>query len=182
MYGIASTTCLATFASFGWGVLYFFEKPAGVSVRAVMVAVFGLFFGLWDAHAVWVAGSAPWLVVAGVAVNLMSAAIFWSAVRACGPRHLSAIFETDAPTFLVQRGPYQVVRHPFYASYTLFWIAGWIASGSYVALLGVAIMVGYYLQGMREEELKFARSPLAAEYAAYRRRVGALVPNWRRRH
>ena len=96
---------------------------------------------------------------------------------ACG----KAIFEADLPVRLVQSGPYAYVRHPFYSAYTIFWLGGWVASGSMVALLSVPVMLGIYVQGAREEERKFSRSSFAGEYADYRRRVGAWLPHVPRR-
>jgi protein-S-isoprenylcysteine O-methyltransferase Ste14 len=173
---VAALTCVSAFSSFGWGILYFFEKPSGLTWRAASVAVLGLFFGGWHLHAIATSTMSWWQVAMGMAAQLASAAIFWSAVRACRRHRLTAIFETDVPVRLVQDGPYRHVRHPFYASYTIFWLGGWVASGSDVALLSLAVMGAIYATGAREEERKFMRSPLAERYAAYQQRVGRWLP------
>jgi len=176
----AAIVCLSAFASFGWGVLSFFKKPAGPSRRAMMTAALGVFFGVWQIYEMATATSEAWRVVIGIAAHAASAWLFWSAVKAC-QSGLTAIFEADLPIRLVDGGPYAYVRHPFYCSYAIFWLAGWITSGSVVGLLSVLVMAGIYVEGAIEEERKFARSALATRYADYRQRVGACLPRLRRR-
>jgi protein-S-isoprenylcysteine O-methyltransferase Ste14 len=181
MYLAATLTCVAAFSSFGWGVLRFFVKPAGPTARAVVTAALGLFFGAWHMFAIATAATDGWRIALGIAAHAVSGLLFWGAVRACRSRPLTAIFEADLPVRLVESGPYAYVRHPFYTAYTIFWLGGWVASGSIVTLVSVPVMVGIYVYGAREEERKFSRSPVAAEYADYRRRVGAWLPRPGRR-
>lgn len=175
MFLVAAFTCAAVFAGFGWGVLRFFRTAAGPSPRARLVAVLGAGFAAWHVWAIAASTGPAALAAAGAVLHLVAAALFWRAVGAARTRPLTAIFEADLPEVLVERGPFRYLRHPFYASYTLFWIAGALASASIVAAASVVVMLGLYVQGAREEEAKFARSPLAADYASYRRRVGALL-------
>jgi protein-S-isoprenylcysteine O-methyltransferase Ste14 len=172
----ATFTCIVAFSSFAWGVLRFFVKAAGPTWRAVITAALGLFFGVWHMFAIAASTADLWRVVLGMAAHLLSSALFWSTVRACRSRPLSAIFEADLPVHLVHAGPYAYVRHPFYSAYTMFWFGGCVATDSLVALLSVPVMIGIYVHGAREEERKFLRSSLAREYVDYRRRVGAWVP------
>ena len=177
MMNVAVTlTCIAAFSSFSWGVLRFFLKPAGPSWRAIVTAALGLFFGGWHMVAIATSTVEPWRMAIGMVAHIVAGAVFWAAVRACEAQPLTAIFEADLPRRLVHTGPYAHVRHPFYSAYTIFWLGGWIASGSLVALISVVVMLVIYVQGAREEERKFARSTLAEEYAAYRERVGAWLP------
>ena len=173
---VAALTCVSAFSSFGWGILYFFAKPSGVTWQAAAVAVLGLFFGGWHIQAITISTMAPWRIAVGIIAHLVSATIFWSAVHACRAHRLTAIFEGDLPVRLVQNGPYRRVRHPIYAAYTVFWLGGWVASGSLVTLLSVVVMGAIYAAGAREEERKFMRSALAEEYSAYRQRVGRWLP------
>ena len=76
-------------------------------------------------------------------------------------------------TLLVD-GPYAYVRHPFYASYLLYWVAGAFISNWLWA--SVFVMGCLYFTAIRQEENRFGFSPLAASYEAYRRQTGALIP------
>ena len=173
---IATITCLFTFAGVSWGVLRFFTKPSGLSRRAAIVGALGAFFGVWTSAVTWTSTAAAPQLLAAVIAHLASALLFWSAVRACETVRLTAIFEADRPVRLVQEGPYRYVRHPFYVSYTIFWLSGWIASASWISLAGVVVMTWIYRRAAREEERKFAASSLAGDYAEYRRRVGGMLP------
>jgi protein-S-isoprenylcysteine O-methyltransferase Ste14 len=172
MYLLATSTCLAALASFAWGMFCFFSKPSALTWRAGAVAVLGTFFGSWHVHAIAAATVFPWFTATGVVAHLVSIGIFWSAMRACRSHRPTAIFEADMPVCLLETGPYRYVRHPFYSAYTIFWLGGWVASGSGVALLSLVVMAAIYGLGARQEEHKFMRSPLAPRYAMYRRRVG----------
>jgi len=170
---------VSAFSSFGWGVLRFFRRSAGLTVHTAVVAALGLVFGAWHVAAIATSGVGPLPSGVGSLLLGLSTATFWSAVGACESRRLTAIFENDVPLHLVQRGPYRYIRHPFYASYTMFWLAGWIASGSTLALISAGIMLGIYQDAIRQEERKFASSTLAVQYAEYRRRVGMMIPRLR---
>jgi len=76
----------------------------------------------------------------------------------------------------VSWGPYRYVRHPFYASYCLTWVAGAAACGSAVVVSTFVLMLAMYVRAARFEERKFLRSPQAADYANYQRSTGMLVP------
>lgn len=176
MHLTAVLSCLAAFASFSWGVTRFFRKPSGPTAGALAVAILGLGFTVWNVAALARSTAGPALSGMAIAGFLLSTVLFWSAIRACRSTRLTAIFETDVPVQLVRRGPYRWMRHPFYTSYTLFWFACWAGSGSIVSLLAALVMLAFYVQGAREEERKFAASPLAAEYEVYRRRTGLFAP------
>jgi protein-S-isoprenylcysteine O-methyltransferase Ste14 len=176
MSAIALLVWGCAFSSFGWGVLHFFRKPSGPTGRTVSVAALGCIFGVWHLAALATSTVGRLPLCTGIALLAASMTIFWWAVRACESRRLTAIFESDVPVHLVRRGPYQYVRHPFYASYTMFWLAGWIASDSFLALVSALIMFGIYLDAIRKEERKFSSSPLAADYAEYRRHAGLMLP------
>ena len=169
---------VSAFSSFGWGVLRFFRKTSGRAWHTVLVAVLGVIFGGWHFLAIATSRVGPLPSLVGILLLAISTSLFWCAVHACESRRLTAIFESDVPLHLERHGPYRYIRHPFYASYTLFWFAGWIASASTLALISAGIMLGIYLNAGRKEERKFASSMLAGEYAEYRRRAGLMIPKW----
>lgn len=176
MNAIALLVWVSAFSSFGWGMLRFFRKPSGLTWRTAFVAVLGLIFGVWHFFAIATSTLDPLRLCIGIVLLSIATTLFWCTVRACGSRRLTAIFENDVPFQLVRRGPYRYIRHPFYASYTMFWLAGWIASDSILALISAGIMLGFYLDAGRKEERKFSSSMLATEYDEYRRHAGLMIP------
>lgn len=76
---------------------------------------------------------------------------------------------------LVQHGAYGLVRHPLYASLTWMFLGAGLVYRS-AALLGATLLVflpAMVLRARQEERLLEQRF---GEYAAYRRRVGMLLP------
>jgi protein-S-isoprenylcysteine O-methyltransferase Ste14 len=97
-------------------------------------------------------------------------------VRACARQPLTAIFEPDVPAQMVVAAPYNLVRHPFYLAYSLFWVAGWVGTATWTSAAVAALMIRTYVIAARNEEAKFAASPLAAAYRRYQRETGFFLP------
>lgn len=108
-------------------------------------------------------------LLAGLAVIVVSGAWLQRS------RALSALPRPLDRSELVQTGPYRFVRHPIYG--------GLILAASGVALIRVSLLIAALTVGLavvldlkrrREEAWLLERYP---EYAAYRTRTKALVPN-----
>lgn len=107
---------------------------------------------------------------------LSSQAVFWLSVRAFGSSRPSIAFSSDTPQRLVTNGPYRYIRHPFYTSYSLFWLAGALAAPNWVTLISVPVMTTLYYLAARGEEESLSTSELGAVYSDYRDRTGMFVP------
>jgi protein-S-isoprenylcysteine O-methyltransferase Ste14 len=94
-------------------------------------------------------------------------------------RKLGLAFAGAVPTHLQTRGPYALVRHPFYTSYLLGFAGGAVAAGTPWLAPALAAGALTYWRAAREEELAFAGTPLAGAYRAYAARVGMFVPGLR---
>ena len=76
---------------------------------------------------------------------------------------------------LITTGPYAFVRHPIYTGLLLAFLGSAIARGQWRGLLAVAlIFVGLWRKLTLEE--KWMREHFGDSYAAYSRRVRALIP------
>lgn len=169
-------TAIAMVASMVWGVLRFFGPPSRRGARLTLVALAAVGGFLNQMVAVLTANDETGYPYLAIAMYVAALTLFWSAVGACGRHTLTAIFSTDVPSRHVTGGPYRVVRHPFYASYVLFWLAGWIGTGEW-STLGVALsMTAIYVRAAVLEEKKFAASPFAASYARHTASSGFLWP------
>ncbi len=118
-----------------------------------------------------VASLAIGLVCIGFAVWL-----FYRAIAASREGRLKLVFDVENPVSLVTWGPYRYVRHPFYTSYLIFWTGLAVASWSLWSIPILVVMLALYIVAARGEEQKFARSEMAADYAAYRARTGMFIP------
>ncbi len=171
---LASMT--GAFASIVWGALRFFAPPSRGDMRARLVALAAIAGFLNQAVAVCRSTAGPTRTTIAIAAYVMSTALFWGAVRACTHDSLTAIFSEDVPQFMVDRGPYRFIRHPFYASYSVFWLAGWVGTDRWSTGLVAAAMTAIYLRAASLEERKFAESPFALPYARYTAITGFFVP------
>jgi protein-S-isoprenylcysteine O-methyltransferase Ste14 len=127
---------------------------------------------------VWTGAQPPLAQVAGLVLEGLSLWLFWGAVGASRAARLRFIFDADGPETLVRTGPYARVRHPFYASYLIYW-AGWaLACWSVWGLVPLVVVIVLYARAALFEERLFAGTAMAAAYAEYRRRAGLFWPRF----
>jgi protein-S-isoprenylcysteine O-methyltransferase Ste14 len=84
--------------------------------------------------------------------------------------------DDDAPQHLVTWGPYRFVRHPFYASFLLAFLAAFVYFPHWGTFVSLAYgLVALNLTGAREER-RLSASEFGAEYRRYLARTGRFVP------
>lgn len=112
----------------------------------------------------------------GAAILAGSLTVFWWAIRETRNAKLRAVFTTKDPHTLVQTGPYAYVRHPFYASYVLFWLG--LALGSWSIIGGVFFILLFviYWRAAADEEKKFLKTDMADAYRAFAEKRARLIP------
>lgn len=166
-----------TIVAFGLAIARHFTRPAGVPPRMRALGAAGAAGGAID---LWVLArdpaASPAALLAALACAAASLWLFIAAVDATRARRLSVAFSADAPTHLETRGPYAYVRHPFYASYQLLWLAAAAGAAPPLPWVVALVMLAFYVTAARLEERKFAASTLAPAYADYRRRAGLFWP------
>jgi protein-S-isoprenylcysteine O-methyltransferase Ste14 len=108
------------------------------------------------------------IAIAGIAVAV------W-ALRTLG-RHFDVELEVHAGHELVRSGPFGIVRHPVYTGLALHFLGACLATGNVLLILGTLFgsFPAFYLRARAEERL--LREEFGAEYDAYAKRVGMLVP------
>lgn len=172
---MVSILALITIGLYIWSTWSHFRsdtQPAGVSFVAVTVlASFTIYLLLlWSnvqpAPAQW----------AGLAIILLSLALFWWAIVTSRGFGLTHVFDKTKPTALLSSGPYAYVRHPFYASYIIFWAGLALSTWNVLALAPLIIVILIYTKAARLEEGKFSSSPLNDQYIAYRKQAGMFWP------
>jgi protein-S-isoprenylcysteine O-methyltransferase Ste14 len=121
-------------------------------------------------------GQPAWAISIGLAMELASMALFWGAIAASREAGLHFAFDPALPGPILERGPYRWVRHPFYASYLLFWFGWAIAAWSLWTLPLLVGMVTFYLVAARGEERRFFAAGRGTDYERYRRSTGLFWP------
>lgn len=165
------------FASFIWAMNHHFRTIARFPIRARAIQVVGGLFTLWHLVALLQARSSQGTAeVMALLLYCASLALFWICVRVNRSKPLSVAFSLDRPSHLMKHGPYRYVRHPFYVSYSLAWIAGIVALAQPWLLLSLLVMGAIYYYAAAMEERKFASGELATVYENYRRHTRMFIP------
>lgn len=112
----------------------------------------------------------------GVIFLLESMGLFVWTYFSTRKRTLSFAFDQIKSDFLIQEGPYRLIRHPYYVSYTLAWFGGAFATGNTLLFAPCVIMMLLYDRASRLEENFFRQSALASEFEIYSRRTGRFFP------
>ena len=187
---LLALTALGSYLLYLHAIVHFFARPGGLDPRMNLLRWIGIassFAHLW----VFLRGPAlPTLRgVFALALLALGLCLFFAARReversTVGDR-LSIAFSGDLPTRLLRGGVYAWIRHPFYAAYLATWLAGVVAANTWVDVVltasGTGVMAAMYVHAARQEEAKFARTPLGTDYADYRRVAGMFLPRvWRR--
>lgn len=182
MFGNVTMALLsvACFGSFAWAVKGHFRSRGPVPTGMRVISAASLASMAWFLERLLFDDLASYWPIAA-AMDAVAFILFWWAVRTTKLRRLTLAFDDDLPSFLHLQGPYRWIRHPFYASYVLFWIASSLATPG---MLPWVVPVGFaaiYIAAATKEERKFETSPLAPEYVRYRSYTGMLLPSlWQR--
>lgn len=150
------------------------KMASGAMLLAALVIVSTLVYSVL----LWVSHQPLWAMLVGVLLELASQALFWGAILASRRAALLFAFDPGMPGSIVRHGPYRYVRHPFYASYVLFWIGWAVATWSLWALPFLLGIVVLYVVAARGEEQKFANTPMAADYERYKSSAGFFWPRF----
>jgi protein-S-isoprenylcysteine O-methyltransferase Ste14 len=138
----------------------------GVSILALLAA--------WVFN-VLRAGMLPlWVAWAGVFLALCGLFMRTWANRVQG-RFYTRTLRVAEGQKIIQDGPYGVIRHPGYLGMILMWLGVSMATGNWIVLAIVAILIAaaYYYRIETEEKLLLKSLP---GYAEYRARTSRLIP------
>ncbi|MCC6915421.1 MAG: isoprenylcysteine carboxylmethyltransferase family protein [Rhodospirillaceae bacterium] len=177
---LALVLAIICFVSFGWAIKSLFQRQSAVPIPMRWLNILGISFFVLHLIAIWL--SATYNVGSVIGIALYSAAfmLFWWSVPYARREGLAIAFSQSQSRSILKSGPYKFIRHPFYLSYLMFWIAGVFVSQNVVLLISVVVMGAFYISALKSEEAELLKSRLGYEYAEYRERTGALWPRlWR---
>lgn len=176
---ITITLAVCCLLSFSWGRRNFFVKSAEVSRHRGGLAPLGSIFGVLVIIALVLDEIELQITFPDIGAVVMLATsllLFWWAARSFGENKPSIAFSPGAPLDLVIDGPYRFIRHPFYSSYMMFWLAFAVHSWSILALIPALIMGRIYYRAARNEEKEIMSSHLRDVYMDYSRSAGMFFP------
>ena len=135
----------------------------------VCVLFMGLFHGLlWPP------------ALCGAILALCSVMLYEWSRRTVVDRNFYIGLAGEVPAAICEVGPYQYTRHPFYVSYMLAFLGVAVAFPSLI-VSGVCLLnIGLFVYIALDDEGVLSASAMAADYRAYRGRVGMFVPRFMR--
>lgn len=144
-----------------------------VAVSIGFFTAFGFVFGApataitWHQHAVF------WI---GIAAMLAGLAFRWYAIRSLG-KFFTRTVATRAGQYVVDSGPYRLIRHPSYTGGLLMFLGTGIAMTDWAALLAImaGAVVGYGYRVRVEERALCA--DLGQPYRDYMLRTKRFIPH-----
>lgn len=116
----------------------------------------------------------------GLIPTLLSTVLFFQCYKIVRNQKLTPVYSKDCPSFILQKGPYKYIRHPFYASYILTFLGSAIAANVWWSYSITGLIFYLYHEASQAEEKKFAKSSLSSEYQAYRKSTGRFTPRLNR--
>lgn len=112
----------------------------------------------------------------GTILAIISTLLFFSCSYLNYKNKLSVCYSKELPEHLVKQGAYKYIRHPFYLSYILNYIAGFMISLNPLGMLSIFTMSILYFHAAKTEEIKFNKSNFSEEYKKYKESTGMFLP------
>jgi protein-S-isoprenylcysteine O-methyltransferase Ste14 len=171
---------LCNFASFFWSVIGIFRKVEDRKTgyyRLLQVNSLSLWIlGAWAVHNLDMTGNHSIRDISLLALQFFCLIIFWKHSRIVKDNKFSIVFSNDLPERLVIEGLYKNVRHPFYMIYLICYFSIAVATENLWLLILSFSILALYFRAARSEERKFLTSPLASQYAEYRKSTWMFLP------
>ena len=168
----------ATFMVFAVALQNFFVQPPILTRSQRLFQDLSVVVGV--THVVALLGvqtvSHTWAGI-GIGMYAVALTLFLGAIEAArrSPITRTFVYEPRCDCILTA-GPYRLIRHPIYLSYSLAWLAAPVAMQSAVLLVTAIFMITCYVISAREEERRLSIGPLAAEYQKHRASSWRLIP------
>jgi protein-S-isoprenylcysteine O-methyltransferase Ste14 len=115
-----------------------------------------------------------WVIAAGSTVTIFGLCVAIWARRHLG-RNWSGEITIKVKHELIRTGPYALVRHPIYTGILIMYAGTAIVTGTWMALVGVAMAALAYVRKIRLEEANM-RVAFGPAYEDYCKDSRALVP------
>lgn len=170
----------ANLGLFSWAIRGYFRPAVAGGARLRFAVVCGIACTTFTPIAFWLwTPRSSSLAILAVPLYLGSTALFvWAAVSNRAQR-LALALTREAPTHLVTHGPYRYLRHPFYTSYLLTWLAGVLAVQHPTMVVPLIAMGTIYRIAANDEEQRFLDDPrFAADYRRLMASTGRFLPKF----
>lgn len=112
----------------------------------------------------------------GILLMLISAILFFWSLHTHRKNPPSFAFSYIEKLSIVMTGPYQYIRHPFYASYIMGWLGGCLINQNWFVYICSIVLLVQYIRSSSLEEKGFLEGPSGLVYLDYTKRTGRFYP------
>jgi len=169
---------LAVFSGFTWALIKWFRETNVIQRWELwFIKIAALIFLI--AHlsvAVFYPLPETVLLFTGISLLLIGGILFWWTVSVFKDKPPTVAFSGTIGTELKTKGPYGIVRNPFYTSYSMAWIGGTIATGCWWLIISFFCMFFIYWRAAKFEEQQWLNSKDASNYFTYMQTTGMFLP------
>ena len=167
------------FGAFVWATQAHFAQGTK-TIATFLIYLFSVATFVCGSVAVVVQPLALWQMSLGALISLLGAALFYWAIHVTRAHNFHLAYAREKPQTLVTRGPYAIVRHPFYLAYLMFWVGMYVTAPWWPTLACLLALLWLYVVAARTEETRFAETEFAQAHQKYKQSVGFLTPNLRK--
>jgi protein-S-isoprenylcysteine O-methyltransferase Ste14 len=169
---------VTAYGSYIWGAQFFFSSADKGAVRGkqrISLLVGGA-IALNLGYLLLAPTTSTMLGLLALGLFAGSLMLFWCTVLTATSVPLAFLGSLQSPVAILQSGPYQWIRHPFYTSYILGWLGAALGSPhplTWTTCIGLTLL---YTRAAQQEENCLLLSPLGAEYSFYQSTTGMFFP------
>ena len=166
------------FSGFIWVIVAWFKKGNKVErweMKFIKVAGLGFTIAHLTAAAFYPSTTLLFSVI-GILLLLLSATLFLWSISAFKKQPPAIAFAETIVRPLNTSGPYSIIRHPFYSSYSIAWIGGTIATQCWWLIISFFCMFFIYYRAAKLEEQQWLNSKDAEVYKNYLSKTGMFFP------
>ncbi|HKN26431.1 MAG TPA: isoprenylcysteine carboxylmethyltransferase family protein [Roseiarcus sp.] len=172
---LLAVAAIFNFGGFAWAVRGHFvsaRMPLGMKVVSAL-SVIGFLGYLLD---IGNATVPPWRIAIAFGLQALAGGLFLWACAATRRTRPEMAFSRSEPTLLFKTGPYRFVRHPFYSSYFMFWLACTLATTSLIVTVITVLLIMIYTAAALREQSIFLKSAFKPQYEADQKTTGLFWP------
>jgi protein-S-isoprenylcysteine O-methyltransferase Ste14 len=176
-WALAGAGC-TTLIVFAVALQNFFVQPPNLTRRQRFFQDLSVVVGVTHSLGLLVLNAAgdSWAAT-GIAMYALSLTLFLAAIEAARrvPMTRTFVYEPRCTTILTQ-GPYRVIRHPIYVSYSLAWLAAPVATHNIILALTALFLITCYVISARAEERLLAAGIRGPDYLEWQKKTWRMIP------
>ena len=167
-----------SFLTYVVAIRFVFADDSGADVRTKIIKICTVLFAVIHLWILWRHPiHSPRFAVIALVCYLVGLVLFFAARNALLVYRSTLSFTPDLPAWMLHKGIYSVIRHPFFLAFCFTWLGGALAVHYLRTSSTTIIMMLLYWSAAKMQERRFENSPLAGEYRIYKSTTGMFLPS-----